>query len=235
MTTQVYFRKASVAGPNPSPFDSPITLRVVLELQGKPLQDVIDVRFTWSPIWDTCVDQQLDELEVGPLSHIGTHELALSTDPPQISQIPDPTGPTALLVSFSYKGEEFLHLGFNVLAQFQKKLKKEKNNSKIEGKKSDDKSEDEEEIPEIITSSEGVTRLIVEPCFPKHTSIKAWEAPPQRGGAERENNPHEHSGREKDSPSCKRTKYENNSPSSSDGEDSDCSDKSSLSAGFRAR
>ena len=70
--------------------------------------------FTYSPIWDTNVDQVLDELEVGPLLTLGRHEFTLECDGPDFRKVPDPTGPTALLVSFAYKGSEFYHLGLNV-------------------------------------------------------------------------------------------------------------------------
>lgn len=230
MTTQVHFRKATVIGPNPAPFDSPINLRVVLELQGKPLEDVIDVRFTWSPIWDTCVDQVLDELEVGPLSHSGTHELTLSSDPPRIAEIPDPTGPTALLVSFCYKSEEFLHLGFNILAKFEKDTQRVKNRSNAGDQITDERDEEEEEeIPEIITSSEGVTRHIIEPCFPKHTCIKAWETLASKGSGETEENHHEGGEDGAEYQQNKRPKHEAAALSSSDDDDSSSSCTSSLS------
>lgn len=150
MTTRVTFCRAEVLGDNPGQFDAPISLRVVLEVFEKPPEGVIDVRFTWSPIWDDPVDQLLDEMEVGPLTHTGKHELVLESDPPAVKEIPDPTGPTALLVTFSYRGAEFLHLGFNVIVQF------------------------DGELPEVFTSCEGLTRSITG-CFPKQTAI-AWDS-----------------------------------------------------------
>lgn len=226
MPTHITFRNASVVGLNPASFDSPITLLVLLELEGKPLEDPIDVRFTWSPIWDTCVDQELDELEVGPLSRIGIHEITLSTDPPQIAEIPDPTGPTALLVSFSYKGDEFLHLGFNVLIKFQIQGKKANNNCNNEILTDDE----EEEIPEVITSSEGVTRYIIEKCFPKHTCIKAWESPPHKQTHENEGEiQSEDNHAEKEKVSKKRQKSHSDSSTNSDERASDGSNDSSIS------
>lgn len=148
MTTRVELRKATILGPNPASFDAPIRLHVELEVFERAPTDVIDVTFTWSPIWDEPVDQELDEMEVGPLRHTGKHELTLECDPPNVAEIPDPTGPTALIVSFSYREKEFLHLGFNVVVQF-----------------------DGEELPEVFESCEGLTRKIAG-CFPKNTPIE---------------------------------------------------------------
>ena len=107
------FVGAKVVSSNPAPFDSPFTIQVVLDVLDAHPTDAIDVAFKWSPVWDFDVDQALDELEAGPLT-LGKNTLTLECDPPHIQEIPDPTGPTALLVGFSYKGREFLHLGYNV-------------------------------------------------------------------------------------------------------------------------
>eukprot|EP00796_Vickermania_ingenoplastis_P007545 gene7545-5324_t len=151
MSTRVEFRRAKVLT-NPARFDAPISIQVVLDVFEKPPAEPLDVKFTWAPIWDTVVDQELDELAVGPLAHTGTHELTLESDPPDVTQIPDPTGPTALLLSFCYRGEEFLHLGFNVIVD-------------LEG-----------DLPERFTSCERLTRRI-SGCVPKQTPIR-WDQPP---------------------------------------------------------
>lgn len=114
MTTRVELQSAEVIGNNPSPFNTPISLRVVFHVSGNPPKHPIDVKFSWSPIWDFPVDQDLDELEVGPFPAAGRQDCTLECDPPNLSEIPDPTGPTAMMVSFSYKEQEFLHLGFNI-------------------------------------------------------------------------------------------------------------------------
>lgn len=114
MPTRVELASVEVVGSNPSPFNTPITLRIILHVLEKPPQKKVDVKFTWSPIWDFPVDQELDELEVGPFSTLGKHVCVLECDPPSLAGIPDPTGPTAMMVSFQYDGKEFLHLGFNI-------------------------------------------------------------------------------------------------------------------------
>lgn len=226
MPTHITFRSASVVGNNPASFDSPIVLHILLELEGKLLEDPIDVRLTWSPIWDTCVDQELAELEVDLQPHLGIHAFTLTIDPPQIAEIPDPTGPTALLVSFSYRGEEFLHLGFNVLVKIQNQGNKAKNNSNDETLTDDE----EEELPEVITSSEGVTRYIIEKCFPKHTCIKAWESPPHNPSHESNGeNRSEDDNTEKGRVSKKRQKCDSDSSTSGDESAGDGSHESSVS------
>ncbi|CCW72166.1 unnamed protein product [Phytomonas sp. Hart1] len=151
MTTRVELRKIAVNGPNPSRFDDPIALKIVLEVFEKAPESVIDIRFTWSPIWDFPVDQSLDELEVGPLTSLGKHELLIETDPPDFRKIPDPTGPTALLVSFSYLGREFLHVGYNVIVSCKG------------------------EIPDVFESADCLTRQLGR-CFTKPKGI-SWDAP----------------------------------------------------------
>lgn len=150
MPTRVELLSAEVVGTNPDRFDRPFTLRVVLNVLEDPPRGTIDVRFTWSPIWELPVDQELDELEVGPLSTIGKHDLMLECDPPTLAEIPDPTGPTALMVSLQYKNSEFLHLGFNV-----------------------ETSCTLAETPEIYTDPSVLLRKIGR-CFRKATDI-AWD------------------------------------------------------------
>ncbi|CUG91583.1 anti-silencing protein a-like protein, putative [Bodo saltans] len=151
MPTRVELVKVEVIGENPDQFDEPFTLRIVLNVLEDPPKGTVDVKFTWSPIWDFPVDQELDELEVGPLSTIGQHELVLECDPPQLSKIPDPTGQTALMVSLQYNKHEFLHLGFSVETHCIL-----------------------EETPEEYTDPSTLRRKIGR-CFPKATEI-AWDA-----------------------------------------------------------
>lgn len=114
MPTRIELAQVEVISSNPAPFDTPFSIRVVLNVLEDPPKKPVDVTFTWSPIWDFPVDQELDELEVGPFSTVGRHDFVLECDPPNIAEIPDPTGPTAMMVSFQYSGKEFLHLGFNI-------------------------------------------------------------------------------------------------------------------------
>ncbi|CAD2212646.1 histone chaperone ASF1 [Angomonas deanei] len=151
MSTRVGLSKVTVVEPNPAGFSEALTLKVVIEIFEKVPNDAIDVKFVWSPIWDFSIDQVLDELEVGPFLTTGKHEFVLQSDPPDVSKIPDPTGPTALLVSFTYHGEEFLHIGFNVVVTCTG------------------------EIPEVFTSAELLTRTIGR-YHSKFTSIR-WDTP----------------------------------------------------------
>ncbi|CAC9473893.1 anti-silencing protein a-like protein [Leishmania donovani] len=151
MTTRVELRKVQVLGPNPSKFDTPIRLHLVLDVFEKPPKDAIDVTFTWSPVWDFPVDQELDEMEVGPFTTLGRHEFTIESDPPNVADIPDPTGPTALIVSLKYQGDEFLHIGYNITVT-------------CEG-----------DLPDVFTSADMLTRHIGK-CYPKLRDI-SWDAP----------------------------------------------------------
>lgn len=153
MSTRVELSGVEIVSANPASFADPFTLKVTLHVLENPPADPIDVKFTWSPIWDFNVDQELDELEVGPFSTIGKHEFVLECDPPSLDSIPDPTGPTALMVAFHYRGEEFLHLGFNVEVQSTLAT-----------------------TPDVYTDPSVLTRSIGR-CFRKASSI-SWDAPP---------------------------------------------------------
>lgn len=149
MTTRVELVQVRIVGPARCRFDEPITLRLVLEVFERVPQDPIEVIFTWSPVWDFPVDQNLDEMEVGPLTCLGKHEFTLQCDPPNYSDIPDPTGPTALLISLRYKGREFLHIGYNAVVT-------------CEG-----------DIPDVFTSADLLVRELG-CCFPKQRLIE-WD------------------------------------------------------------
>lgn len=150
MATRVELRKIKVLGDNPGKFDAPITLHIVLEVFEQVPTEAIDVSFTWSPVWDFPVDQELDEMEVGPFTTLGKHEFTIESDPPDVTQIPDPTGPTALIVSLKYKGNEFLHIGYNVTVN-------------CEG-----------DMPDVFESAAQLTREIGK-CYPKLREI-SWDA-----------------------------------------------------------
>ncbi|KPA77745.1 anti-silencing protein a-like protein [Leptomonas pyrrhocoris] len=161
MTTRIELRKVHVVGDNPTKFDAPIRLHLVLEVFEQVPRDAIDVSFTWSPVWDFPVDQKLDEMEVGPFTTLGKHEFTIESDPPDVSQIPDPTGPTALIISFKYSEQEFLHIGYNVVVT-------------CEG-----------EMPDVFTSASQLTREIGK-CYPKLREI-TWdtnESSPSTSSAE---------------------------------------------------
>ncbi|KAL7700782.1 anti-silencing protein a-like protein [Lotmaria passim] len=149
MTTRVELRKVRVVGENPTRFDAPIRLNFVLEVFEQVPSEAIDVSFTWSPVWDFPVDQELDEMEVGPFKVLGRHEFTIESDPPDVTQIPDPTGPTALIISLKYKGVEFLHVGYNVIVTCKG------------------------EIPDVFTSASQLSRELGK-CFPKLREIR-WD------------------------------------------------------------
>ncbi|KAG5508872.1 hypothetical protein GH5_06084 [Leishmania sp. Ghana 2012 LV757] len=151
MATRVELQKVQVVGANPTKFDDPIRLHIVLEVFENPPKEAIDVTFTWSPVWDFPVDQELDEMEVGPLTTIGRHEFTIESDPPNVVDIPDPTGPTALIVSLRYKGREFLHIGYNITVT-------------CDG-----------DLPDVFTSAEQLTRHLGK-CYPKVRDI-SWDEP----------------------------------------------------------
>lgn len=147
--TRVSLHSVTALGKCPAPFSDPIAVKVVLEVFGCPPKHSIDVKFTWKPIWDFLVDQVLDEFEVGPLATVGKHELVLHSDPPDVAKIPDPTGPTALTIAFTYRGKQFLHIGYNAVVL-------------CEG-----------EMPDVFEDAAMLSRQLTQ-CFKKETTI-AWD------------------------------------------------------------
>ncbi|ORC90671.1 uncharacterized protein TM35_000084690 [Trypanosoma theileri] len=161
MTTRVSLCGVSIVGNNPAAFDEPISVKVLLEVFEKPPTLPIDVKFVWNPIWDFPVEQELDAFEVGPLTTLGRHELTLQSDPPDFAKIPDPTGPTALIITFSYDGREFLHLGYNAIVT-------------CEG-----------EMPDVFLDAGQLRRHLTQ-CFPKQTMI-VWDTDDCNGGNNNDN------------------------------------------------
>merc|ERR1712150_26622 len=64
---------------------------------------------------DTSRDQILEEVLVGPVP-TGINKFVLETDPPDVSSIPtkDIVGVTVLLITCSYREQEFLRVGYYV-------------------------------------------------------------------------------------------------------------------------
>jgi len=162
----VKFLKASMTGAAEQPFDQPITFRLHFDVTNDGDRTVVDGEDTfeakciWAPIWDTNIDQVLDELEFGPLTTEGETVIELECEPPDVTRIPDPTGPTAFLVDIRRKGKPFVHVGFNMAI--------------------DNKTE---EIPEVYTSGKLLTRRVGKCCHRSYTSRDASPTRTDDGGA----------------------------------------------------
>jgi histone chaperone ASF1 len=105
--------------PNPAPFTEGYQWRVRLQtLDELPLP--IDIAFTWVGSKNSeDHDQELDEIEVGPLP-VGTHEFQVEHDAPDHELIPkeDLINVTGLFMTFSYAGQQFLRVGYYVSVAF---------------------------------------------------------------------------------------------------------------------
>ena len=100
---------------NPSYFQSPIAFEVEYECLF-PLKEDLE----WKIIYvgsaeNEKLDQILDTVLVGPVTP-GLYKFIFEADPPDHTKIPgdDIVGVTALLLTCSYKGKEFVRVGYYV-------------------------------------------------------------------------------------------------------------------------
>ncbi|XP_057332943.1 histone chaperone asf1 [Microplitis mediator] len=98
---------------NPSPFLNPFQFEVTFECIEKLEEDL-----EWKMIYVGSAeseefDQVLDTIYVGPIPE-GRHMFVFQADPPDVSRIPvnDALGVTVVLLTCSYRGHEFVRVGY---------------------------------------------------------------------------------------------------------------------------
>lgn len=105
---------------NPAPFANPLQFEITFECTDSLEEDI-----EWRVIYvgsaeSSSHDQVLDELLVGPVP-IGINKFILQTDAPDPSLIPnnDILGITVILVTCSYKEQEFARVGYYVNNEYK--------------------------------------------------------------------------------------------------------------------
>jgi len=100
---------------NPAPFGNPLQFEITFECL-QSLQDDLE----WKVVYvgsaeNSTHDQTLDEILVGPVP-VGVNKFILQADAPDPSTIPstDILGVTVILVTCSYREEEFVRVGYYV-------------------------------------------------------------------------------------------------------------------------
>jgi len=98
---------------NPSPFFNPIQFEITFECIEELKEDL-----EWKMIYVGCAeseefDQVLDTIYVGPIPE-GRHMFVFQADPPDVTKIPvnDAIGVTVGLLTCSYRGHEFVRVGY---------------------------------------------------------------------------------------------------------------------------
>ncbi|XP_008558954.1 histone chaperone asf1 [Microplitis demolitor] len=98
---------------NPSPFLNPFQFEVTFECIEELQEDL-----EWKMIYVGSAeseefDQVLDTIYVGPIPE-GRHMFVFQADPPDVSRIPvnDALGVTVVLLTCSYRGHEFVRVGY---------------------------------------------------------------------------------------------------------------------------
>lgn len=104
---------------NPAPFADPIALEVTYECL-TPLKDDLEWRVVYVGSAESEQhDQVLDSAFVGPVTP-GTYKFRMEAPAPDPSRIPkgDLVGVTALLLTCSYRGREFVRVGYYVSTEY---------------------------------------------------------------------------------------------------------------------
>ncbi|XP_058054855.1 histone chaperone asf1 [Anopheles bellator] len=98
---------------NPSSFLNPFQFELTFECIEELKEDL-----EWKMIYvgsaeSEAFDQVLDTIYVGPIPE-GRHQFLFSADPPNVSRIPeqDAVGVTVVLLTCSYRGQEFVRVGY---------------------------------------------------------------------------------------------------------------------------
>jgi len=98
---------------NPSPFLNPFQFEITFECIEELKEDL-----EWKMIYVGSAeseeyDQILDSVYVGPVPE-GKHMFVFQADPPDVSRIPenDAIGVTVVLLTCSYRGQEFIRVGY---------------------------------------------------------------------------------------------------------------------------
>ena len=100
---------------NPTAFTNPFQFEITFECL-KPLADDLE----WIVTYVGCAesekyDQELESILVGPVP-VGMNKFVFQADSPDVSLIPpqDVLGVTVVLITCSYKGKEFIRVGYYV-------------------------------------------------------------------------------------------------------------------------
>ncbi|RZC38760.1 ASF1 hist chap domain containing protein [Asbolus verrucosus] len=98
---------------NPSPFSNPFQFEITFECIEELKEDL-----EWKMIYVGSAeseeyDQILDSVYVGPIPE-GKHMFVFQADPPNVARIPenDAIGVTVVLLTCSYRGQEFIRVGY---------------------------------------------------------------------------------------------------------------------------
>ncbi|XP_028143864.1 histone chaperone asf1 [Diabrotica virgifera virgifera] len=98
---------------NPSPFLNPFQFEITFECIEELREDL-----EWKMIYvgsaeSEDYDQTLDSVFVGPIPE-GKHMFVFQADPPNVSRIPenDALGVTVVLLTCSYRSQEFIRVGY---------------------------------------------------------------------------------------------------------------------------
>ncbi|KAJ1918527.1 Histone chaperone asf1 [Mycoemilia scoparia] len=105
---------------NPVHFLEPYQLEITFECISE-LKDDLEFELIYVGSADnTKLDQKLDSLLVGPVP-VGVNRFLFEADPPNIEKIPkeDLLGVTVILLTCSYKGKEFVRIGYYVNNEYQ--------------------------------------------------------------------------------------------------------------------
>eukprot|EP00899_Mesostigma_viride_P022933 jgi/Mesvir1/3824/Mv19792-RA.1 len=100
---------------NPSMFTNPFQFEISYDCLS-PLVEDLEFKIIYvGSAEDEKYDQELDSVMVGPVQ-IGTFKFVFQADPPDHTKIPkdDIVGVTVLLLTCSYKGNEFVRVGYYV-------------------------------------------------------------------------------------------------------------------------
>lgn len=105
---------------NPTNYSSPIQFEITFECTAELTHDI-----EWKVVYvgsaeNSTFDQVLDEIEVGPVP-IGINKFILQTDAPDRTLIPenDLLGITVILVTCSYRDQEFARVGYYVNNEYK--------------------------------------------------------------------------------------------------------------------
>jgi len=100
---------------NPSPFNNPFQFEITFECI-EDLQEDLEWKIIYVGSAESeDYDQVLDSVFVGPVPE-GRHMFVFEADPPDSSKIPvqDAVGVTVVLLTCSYRGKEFIRVGYYV-------------------------------------------------------------------------------------------------------------------------
>ncbi|EZG43949.1 histone chaperone ASF1 [Gregarina niphandrodes] len=111
----VVVNNASIVGPNPCTLNTPFRIEVSFQCR-----EDLTLPLVWRLIYvgspdDKSKDQELECAEIGPLKK-GSLRFTLEADPPDFTKIDDDDvhGSTVVLLEASYRGQEFIRIGWYV-------------------------------------------------------------------------------------------------------------------------